>query len=254
MSDLLRVLLEPFTLLHLLIGLGLLRLWWRRAETRRRLWWLTAPYLLLTLIATPAVIFLAVGTLEWRYPPLMHRPQDAEAIVVLGSAVAHFDPALDKAQLDGPARDRTWHAFRLYRSASPCPVLVSGGKPDADEPDPAVADVMAEELRRLGVAARDIVVENQSQKTHENAVESARILRGRGIERIVLVSDAAHLPRAAACFRKEGIEVLPSGCRPRARWRTSVTMFVPSLAGLVGFSDTAREWLRLAGYRVRGWI
>jgi uncharacterized SAM-binding protein YcdF (DUF218 family) len=255
MSDLLRTLREPFTLLLLLVGLGLLRLWWQRDLPRRRLLWVTVPYLLLTLISLPAVGLLALNTLERRHPPALHRPASVEAIVVLGSAVAHTDPILGQSQLDRPALDRTWHGYRLYREGPPCLVLVSGGKPNPDEPGPPCADVMAEELRRLGARAKDVAIENESRNTYENAVESARLLRERNVSHILLVTDASHLPRAAACFRKQGLEVLSSGCGNRsAAWKVAVTDFVPSLTGLRAFHAAAHEWGGLVVYWVRGRI
>jgi uncharacterized SAM-binding protein YcdF (DUF218 family) len=254
MSDVLRTLREPFTLLILLLGLGLVRLWWQRPRPRR-LWWVTGPYLLLTLIATPAVGLLALGTLERHHPPALDRPADVEAIVVLGSAVAHTDPVLGQSQLDQASLDRTWHGARLYRHGRPCLVVVSGGKPRPNDPVPAVADVMAEELRRLGVRGKDIVIENESRDTYENAVESARALRERGVSRILLVTTASHLPRSVACFRKQGLEVESSGCTNRwAAWELSALDFVPSVRGLRAFHDAAHEWGGLVVYWVRGRI
>src|SRR5260221_9288482 len=107
MSDLLRALCEPFTLLHLLIGLALLRLWWQRDRPRRGLGLVIVLYLLLTLISTPIIGMLALTTLERGYPPGLNRPRDIEAIVVLGSAVAHTDPLLAHSQLDSASLDRS---------------------------------------------------------------------------------------------------------------------------------------------------
>ncbi len=254
MSELLHLLGQPFTVLHLLIGLGLLRLWWQR-ERPRRLWWPTVPYLVLTVVSTPAGGFLALATLEWRNPPQLDRPPEAKAIVALGSAVAHHDPFLSRAQLDNLALDRTWQAYRLYRVGAPCLVVVSGGKPDPDDEGPTCADLMANELRRLGVPAKDVVVESSSRDTYENAVKSARLLKERGIAHVVLVTDAQHMPRAAACFRKQGLEVVPSGSRHRTSdWRVSPAQFVPSLSGLTCFHEAAREWALLATYWARGRI
>jgi uncharacterized SAM-binding protein YcdF (DUF218 family) len=252
MIDLLRLMLQPFTLLRLLTGLGLLLLW-RQRERPRRLWWVTAPYLLLTVVATPAMGLLALATLERGHPPALDRPADVQAIVVLGSTVAHHDPVLSRSQLDGPSLDRTWQAYRLYRLRAPRPVVVSGGKPSPGEPGPPCAELMAAELRRLGVPDRDVLVEGASRNTYENAVESARLLREQGLTHIVLVSDAHHLPRAAACFRAQGLEVVPSGCRHRfANWHASPADFVPSLGGLSAFHEAAHEWAALAVYWARG--
>ena len=52
--------------------------------------------------------------------------------------------------------------------------------------------------------------EDQAYDTFENARNSARLLRADGIDRVLLVSDATHLWRAAHEFRAAGIEVDPA--------------------------------------------
>src|SRR5262249_37927778 len=60
---------------------------------------------------------------------------------------------------------------------------------------------------------------SSSRTTYENAVESARLLNDRDMPRVVLVTDAAHLRRAVACFRKQGLDVIPCGSHYRALGR-----------------------------------
>jgi uncharacterized SAM-binding protein YcdF (DUF218 family) len=55
-----------------------------------------------------------------------------------------------------------------------------------------------------------LLVEPGSRDTVENAWETARLLRPRGGRSVFLVSDRAHLPRAALLFRLAGLRI--SGC------------------------------------------
>src|SRR5262249_54047234 len=48
-------LLQPTTLLYLLIGLALVNLWRKRQGSRRALLWVTIPFLMLTVLCIPAV-------------------------------------------------------------------------------------------------------------------------------------------------------------------------------------------------------
>ncbi len=78
--------------------------------------------------------------------------------------------------------------------------------------------------RDFGVPVRWL--EEESRTTWENAVYSARLLREAGIERVVLVTSAAHMPRSRWCFEQQGLEVIaaPSGfmsgdtTRPLGGW------------------------------------
>src|SRR5262245_29575829 len=85
------LLLRPYTFLMLLVGLALGNLWRQCRAARRAALLAIFPFLALTLISLPAVSHLAIGTLEWRYPPRASRPTDAEAIVVLSAGALHAD-------------------------------------------------------------------------------------------------------------------------------------------------------------------
>ncbi len=81
---------------------------------------------------------------------------------------------------------------------------------------------MAAALREVfGVPVRWL--EGESRNTAENAHFSAAMLAGAGIERVALVSQAWHLPRASAEFERAGLEVVaapPSSPAPRRRAST----------------------------------
>ena len=77
----------------------------------------------------------------------------------------------------------------------------------------------AEIMRRMaivrGVPEAALLVEPGSRDTVENARETARLLRSRGERSVVLVSDRAHLPRAALLFRLAGVRVAGWAGAPR---------------------------------------
>jgi uncharacterized SAM-binding protein YcdF (DUF218 family) len=115
----------------------------------------------------------------------------ADAIVVLGCG-----------SLSRLAR-RVEQGVSLYRARVAPLLLLSGGGRGA-EPEAAV-------MRRLALAAAvpetALILEPGSRNTWENARESARLLRSRGLIQVVLVSDRAHLPRATLLFRLAGLEI-----------------------------------------------
>jgi uncharacterized SAM-binding protein YcdF (DUF218 family) len=247
-------LLQPYVLVLILQGLALANLWRKRRETHARLLGLTVAYAVLIVLSLPAVSYLAFGSLEWQCPPLDRRPGDAAAIVVLGGGVLTPDAEPSEADLDSSSMYRCLQAARLYHQGQPCPVLVSGGK-YPDSPGPPCADVMYVFLLRQGVKATDLIVENTSRTTHENAVESCKLLQQRHIRNIVLVTEATHLPRAIRCFRKQGVEVVASGCHYRAQgFEASVQAFLPGVEALGGCGNVTHEWLGLAWYWLRGRI
>ncbi|OHB66335.1 MAG: hypothetical protein A2V70_10055 [Planctomycetes bacterium RBG_13_63_9] len=246
-------LLQPFPVLCLLMAVALANLWRKRAETRGRLLLLTIPLVGLVMTCMPAVAHLALGSLEWGYPPRADRPPDVGAIVVLSSSVLLPDAIRREPELEEGTLYRCLHAARLYHRGEPCLVVVSGGPADTDTSDLTLAGVMHDFLREQGVAEEDLLMENQSTNTYENATQTCALLRRRGIRKILLVSTATHLPRAERCFRTQGLEVVASGCQYRAtclHW--SLSDFLPSPQAAADVHRAFHEWVGMAWYWLRG--
>lgn len=244
-------LLQPFVLLYLLAGLVLFKLWRQQREQRRLLRILIATFCILFFCSTPLASYLALGSLEWFYPPQTHRPEDAQAIVILGGYIRPADGVLRHPELGPDTLYRCLEGAELYRRGQPCPILVSGGT--VHEPGPSCAPAMRKFLLKLDVPATDILEEDRSRTTWENAVESHKLLEPLGIRKILLVTDATHLLRAERCFRNQGMEVVPWGCRYRATvFPLELGQFLPSPSGGAGLRDATHEWIGLAWYKLRG--
>ena len=252
MGDAPRLLLQPTFLLHATLGLAIANLWWKRRESRRRLLWVTVPYLLLSVCCTRPAGCFAHAALEWPYPPSDEVPGDAQAIVVLSGAVRGEDGMLPKPELGTDTLYRCVHAARLHQKAKSLPILVSGGPIVGNRSATSIAELMAEFLMEQGVEATSLIVEGRSENTYENAVESGKLLRTRGIRRIVLVTDAEHMLRASGCFRKLGIEVASSPVRDWEALRFNLGDFLPNPREAGDFELAVLEWIKIASYWLRG--
>ncbi|WP_437882733.1 YdcF family protein [Pseudomonas sp. LRF_L74] len=130
--------------------------------------------------------------------------QRADVIVVLGSGREQADPAWGSDQPSFTALERMRYAARLHR-ASGLPLLISGGLHYGRPP--SEAGLMADSLQRdFGVETR--WREEESRTTWENALYSARMLKAEGISRVVVVTQASHMPRARWCFEQAGLHVI----------------------------------------------
>jgi uncharacterized SAM-binding protein YcdF (DUF218 family) len=255
MSSVLGSLLDPYRLLVLLLGVGVATLWRRRCVPARRLLVTTLAYAALVLLSTPALAHLSLGTLEWRYPPTESRPDDVEAIVVLGGGMDPPDAVRLRAELGEESLYRCLHAAAVYRRGKPCPVVVCGGRITPGPSTPPLAGLMREFLRDLGVDDRDIIVEDRSRSTHENAVECRERLRERGIGKIVLVTDAIHMFRALHSFRKQAIQAMPSACHHRAtEFEWTIGNFLPSASAVQKQQRAFHEWIGSAWYGLKGYL
>ena len=248
-------LLEPLPLLLLLLGFGLLLLQRRSPTPNRPLRFTWLVYLLLVVVSLPAFSYLALGTLEWNYAPDMEIPKDRQAIVVLSGALKDVQNDTETMLADDTLY-RCLKAIRLYNMGDPCPVITTGGKVHAGDPGPMLAEAMRDFLVSQGVPLDRIIVESNSRSTYENAVEVGKIIQERALETpILLVTDVTHLARSERCFEKQGIDVIPIGCRfsnPEFDW--SYDQFIPSPGALSSVHDVIHEWLGMAWYRIKNRI
>jgi len=213
--------------------------------------------LLLYLLACPQTSDWLVSTLEDQYPDkgVVNVPA-AQAIVVLGGALNLPSDSHPLVGITNSA-DRVLEAMRLYRAGkAPLLVLSGGGDPLLTKVRPLYeADEMRSMLVEWGVVESSIVVENSSTNTRENALFTHRLLEPRGIRRVILVTSAIHLPRAAETFRHVGFDVVPVPADFITGWEKQKLLFnwIPSSTALVNSRNAIHEWLGLWVYRVRGW-
>ena len=220
--------------------IGLIRAWRRGAE---RPWLLSISILGLLIISSPLLAAIFSKPLESRYEPRSF-VDTGKAIVVLGGACE--TPSVDRPlqPLAADSYTRSFYAAKLYNSAPPRPVLVTGSKCGAS---------LAHALESQGVPKTDILEEDRANNTHENAVYSSQILRSKGIDRVTLVTDAKSMLRAELCFRKESVTVVPYLVGP-GFIRRDVSEFIPSWQAIRSNSDTFHEMAGLLWYWGRGWI
>jgi uncharacterized SAM-binding protein YcdF (DUF218 family) len=131
-------------------------------------------------------------------------------------------------------------------------VLLSGGSVFPLPGDVAEADRLAGKLSQWGVPPDRIAVERASRNTRENAIESARLAAARGWRTLLLVTSAAHAPRALGCFRAVGLEpdVLPVD---RRAGDGQGRAWLPRAAALQKSTDAIRELAGRLAYRAAGY-
>lgn len=206
-----QLLLPPGGLLLLLLAA-----WWlRRRAPRLAAVCFVLGFGGLWLMSLPVTVEWAARALE-REPALDRTQwsslgQQAQAIVVLGAGREQADPGWGSDQPSHIALERLRYAARLAK-ASGLPILASGGLHYGQPPSEAW--LAAEALER-DFATPTRWLEERSRTTWENALYSAQQLKAAGIERIVLVTSASHMPRSRWCFERNGLQVIaaPMGFR-----------------------------------------
>lgn len=260
LSKLLPLLIYPLGLACVLLVVALicLRRWPRWAAGA------IALALALLLVSSNNWVSTAViRSLEWRYQGIVNLPE-AEAIVVLGGAIKpQFPPRpwIDVAE-EG---DRVLHGARLYLEGKAPLLVFSGGRITWGQGQSrSEAADMAELAEALGVPPSAMLIEPDSLNTFENAAYTQVLLANLGIERILLVTSAMHMPRALAIFRKQGFEAIPAPtdfhvARDPAdptlnTWQGRTLSLVPQTDNLHYFTRALKEYLGMGIYWFKGWL
>lgn len=112
-------------------------------------------------------------------------------------------------------------------------------------------------LQDLGIPSGDIIVEDQSRNTFENAAFSAKIIRDSFPDAsAVVVTSGYHMRRARACFRKQNLDVkfMPTDTRTYSwSWRID-RILIPSHQSLEIWDKLIKEWVGMVYYKMRGFI
>lgn len=146
-----------------------------------------AKIIVLTWLAT----WLSVIATSWLWPRDAPLPDAADAIICLGGGMSYMG-----WERPGPASSRRALTCAELMQAGVAPVVVFTG---FGHEIMSVAEAMARLAEADGVPAEAMIVEPDARSTLQNAAFSLALLPA-GTERIVIVSDAFHLPRSWLIF------------------------------------------------------
>jgi uncharacterized SAM-binding protein YcdF (DUF218 family) len=164
----------------------------------------------------------------------------ADAIVVLGGGVNRG------RYLTLSSSHRLVRGVQLYHEGKAQKIVFSGGL--SQKAGVAEGAVLAQEARRMQVPLENILTEKNSQRTHEQAIETKKILDPLRWKSIILVTSYTHMKRAVLCFEQAGFKVYPASADPVERYASG------PLERIDLFGEIIHEYGGMIYYRVKGWI
>lgn len=253
LSKILPIFIMPLSVVSLLLLLALIFL--RRDMRRTASGFLVVGLLVLWTASTPFVAGQLYRHIESRYPPVaMEDIPVRGCMIVLGGALgAALPPRVDVEMSE--AIDRIYKTAALYRAGKAPMVIVTGGNQPWSESRVAEADLIRDLLVEWGVPKEAIFLEGSSRNTRENALYSKNILDSLTCTNALLITSAAHMPRAVSAFHSVGVQVTPVSTDVRAvkDGLPALAEFIPNAGALAMTSDAIREWLGQKVYAWQGW-
>lgn len=188
----------------------------------------------------------------------------ADAIVILGGGTSPAQSPRPIPEL-GSSGDRVIYAAYLYKHGAAPHILVSSGRIEWLDTQKSPTQDMLFLLEMLGVPEEAVWFEDQSRNTYENAIFSQKILAGRNIKRVILVTSAWHMPRSVRLFEKAGLEVIPAPTDfnitdadieqlSSRNLATQLVNWLPNASNLELAGTALKEYLGILVYRLRGWL
>ncbi len=173
---------------------------------------------------------------------------DAGAIVVLGGGRRETAPEYGGDTVSTATLERLRYAARLARATGLGVIPTGGIRYPGQTPEAALMRVVLEEDFQVKVTA----TEEKSRTTRENAEMTASLLRKMGIDKVLLVTHASHMPRSIEAFERMGVTVTaaPTAFEHTTANRPPLDLWLPSAGKLHNSSRALHEYLGRWWYRL----
>ncbi len=249
LSKTLHLLLAPFlwVVLLLLLALFLKNPKWKRLSL------ITAVVIILVL-SNPFLSNEAWRAWEVKPVPVSKIENYDAAIILTG--VTGSRPDVPDRILTHKGADRFLHPLQLYRLGKIDKFIITGGSSRVLTKLEAEANQIEKILLMAGVPKEDIITEGNSRNTRENAANTANLLKMHPEwDKLLLVTSAFHMRRAAACFSKAAVPVTPYSADFYGYERrfTPDDLIIPSLSAFGGWQLLIHEVSGYLIYKILGY-
>ncbi|WP_246843725.1 YdcF family protein [Leptospira biflexa] len=197
-----------------------------------------------------------VTELEKEYPPIsLQATPKVDVAIVLGGMIQTISSVKARPELTDSA-DRITDAIRLYKAGKVKKILFTGGSGLLLSDTYREADLAKSLFIDLGVKEEDIILENNSRNTYENAVETKKILMEKNFQSFLLITSAFHMKRSLGCFQKQNLNVFPFPTDYRSFNTDSgaFELYLPSAGYLDLTTISIKEWVGYFVYRTKSYL
>jgi uncharacterized SAM-binding protein YcdF (DUF218 family) len=155
--------------------------------------------------------------------------------------------------------DRIWQALTLFHKGKIKKLIITGDSGYVTKRGLHEAKQLKEVLVSWGIPQSAIITEEISRNTHENAVETKKMLDRSypHLKDFLLITSGTHMRRAKGCFEKVNLKCetfstdLYTGPKQAYYWDQ---YFVPNLSTFENWNTLFKEWIGYLTYVLVGYI
>ncbi|QIB32340.1 YdcF family protein [Ancylobacter pratisalsi] len=185
--------------------------------------------------------------LEQRFPPFDDAGPITGVVVLGGAELPELTASRGQPSFNN-ASERLLALVELAHRYPDAKIVFAGGSGALMGQTMQEADVVRMALHQLGVDPARVIFEARSRNTAENARNARDLVKPRPKERWLLVTSAAHMPRAIGCFRVAGFPVTAYPVDFRTTATLTYGLFGNVAEGLDFVDGAVREWIGLVVY------
>ena len=196
----------------------------------------------------------------WEYPALsLGSMKDTFDVGIVLGGYSDFDGYAINDRLNfNEASNRFQDAYVLYKKGIIKKILITSGSGALLGDKINEADMSKIALLQYGVPETDILIENQSMNTRENAVFTKTFLEKQGLaqSKLLLITSAMHMRRSIGCFKKVGLNFTPFSAHffaSRLQWNMESTI-LPDNKAFSRWEKFLKEWVGYVVYWLQGYI
>ena len=247
LSKILNFLISPFNWLLVFALICFIR---KNQQKKRR--WIIFTTCWFLFFSNPYIIYKLI--LNWQAPQKTFTVNEQYTAGILLAGFVGFE-FKSKQGFYGAASDRFIQAVRLYKTGRIKKILITGGSGSIKRQEYKDADFVKEQLQEMGIPLADILSENQSRNTYENATNSKKLLDSLQIKGpYLLITSAIHMKRSQQVFIKAGLETVAYPCNYNAinNPQEFPGVIVPSTTSFYNWDIYLKEVAGLLVYKLTG--
>ena len=188
---------------------------------------------------------------------ILSNTKKADIALVLGGMISYDD---SKEQITFNSNiNRITRAIELYKNRKVKKIFISGGSGSITYIEKREASLLKKYIHRyFNIPLKDILIENKSNNTYENALFTKKTLEKENLlhKKIILITSNTHFYRAQKCFDKQGIKTFilkDIRKKTREKWLPK-NLFLPQSDILFNWDNLLHEWIGIITYKCMGYI
>lgn len=194
---------------------------------------------------------------RWEYPVSQATPEPQYEYGIMLGGIIEYDSHIDRLEFNSSS-DRLLQTISLYKKGVIRKIIISGGEGALVKEGKLESILLRDYLVDIGIDIADIIVDPYSQNTHENAEQTAMLLKKLEFDgKSLLITSSIHLRRAEACFLKQGVKI---DCYPVDRYVLEDKTYrlreflVPNSESMERWAVLIHELVGYATYKMVGYI